>query len=158
VVTVATTEDAGGSVSSSDRIQDALAAAYESGAKYDVAVQLQAAGHDANAEARRIEFQQHVLYSISVLRPYLVREMPGYWEGESVDIDTADTGFDIDGLGDLMQFKGAVSDESTFADGQPTHSQQPTLLPPPVLRSALDCIGEVAYELGFMPTPGYDYE
>jgi hypothetical protein len=159
VVTVATTDGSeAGETNAAARIQDALAAAYESKANYDVAVQLRAAGHDAKPEAHRIRFQQHVLQCVSLLRPYLAGDIPRYWNGVESDGDGDDSIFLYDGedgrlrgLKDLMPYQGATRDDVQFVDGESQRSEEPVLLPAVALRNALDWVGEAAYQLGFMP-------
>lgn len=144
--------------SAGERIQEALAQAYDAKAEFDIAIQLDAAGHDAKPQAQRIRFQSYVLYCVSMLRPYLVGDVPRYWNG--IDADDADgeaiylydgEGVQLEGLRDLMAYQGAVSESVEWSEGEVHDDRNPDLLPPQALRNALDWLGESAYQLGFMP-------
>jgi hypothetical protein len=152
--------------STAERIQRSLAEAYDAKASYDIAVQMDSAGHDAKPEVQRIKFQQYVLYAVSVLRPYLIQEQPLYWYGPGEEVpgsEEHDPLFDsnrktINGLRDVMDYQGSVKTSVSVSGGQTEKSKQPDLLPSDALRNALDWVGEAAYNLGFLPRPNYDYQ
>lgn len=137
------------------RIQESLTRAYEAKSQYDLAVQLDAAGHDVSVDQQRIRFQQFVLHTLSLLRPYLVTELrEKYWEGATV---YAGSDGEIVGLKNLMYYQGATKESGGWVDtdhGQEYQtSREPALLPPMALRHALDLLAEATFLLGFSPSP-----
>jgi len=128
----------------------ALDEAHEAQTRYDVARQLAAEGNeDVSPRAERVRFQQMVIGLFKRLRPYIVEELPQYWENAIVYQD--DEGHEIRGLEQLHHYQGAVKQDAGFAGDEVYDTEEAALLPPAATRNALDYLCECMYKLGFTP-------
>jgi hypothetical protein len=127
---------------------EALDQAHEAQTRFDVAKQLRAEGKDANVRAEKIRFQQFVIGLFKRLRPYLVVDLPEYYEHATV---WENDEHDITGLKCLHLYQGAVREEAGF-DGEDVYQdEEAVLMPDAALRNALDLLSECLYKLGFAP-------
>lgn len=150
------------------RIQDALGKAYEAGAQYDLAVQLNAEGvPDApNTKGMHVRFNQFVLHCVRLLRPYLIMDLKSYWGADHLSEekqalvyqDPDDENTKIVGLRELLYYSGATRQRQSWSQTpdsgiESQHREEAVLLPPQALRNALDLLAEAVYQLGFAAKP-----
>jgi hypothetical protein len=140
-----------------DRLQDALTRAYQARSQYDISVQVDASGGQAAVRRHRIRFQQLVLHTLSILRPYLVSELRDrYWEDAAIYQDEEGE-VEIRGLKELMRYQGATTEtgewQMTDRGREYVVREEPILLPPDAVRHTLDLLGEATYILGFLEKP-----
>jgi hypothetical protein len=126
----------------------ALDKAHEAQTRYDVARQLAAEGEEANVRAEHIRFQQFVIGLFKRLRPYIVEELPQYWDN-AVIYDTDE--HSVIGLKCLHHYQGAIKETAGFDGDEPYQAEEPVLLPPTAIRNSLDFLAECIFKLGFSP-------
>jgi hypothetical protein len=140
-----------------ERLQDALTRAYEARSQYDIAVQIDASGGEAATRKHRIRFQQLVLHTLSLLRPYLVSELRDrYWEDAAIYQDKEE-GIEIRGLKKLVHYQGLTTESGQWEETERGEEyivrEEPVLLPPDAVRHTLDLLAEATYILGFLEKP-----
>lgn len=127
----------------------ALDEAHEAQTRYDVAKQLAAEGvEDVNPRAEHVRFQQMVIGLFKRVRPYLVQELPQYWDNAEIYRNGDEA---IIGLKQLHHYQGATREDAGFAGDEVYETQEAVLLPPVAIRNALDYLAEALFKLGFTP-------
>jgi len=130
---------------------EALDEAHEAQTRFDVAKQLAAEGNDdVNPRAEHVRFQQMVIGLFKRVRPYLVEELPQYWENAEI-YKNEEAGTAIVGLKQLHHYQGATREDAGFAGDEVYETEEAVLLPPVAIRNALDFLAEALFKLGFTP-------
>jgi len=149
-------------------IQRVLRDAREAVSEWLLARQLAADGSEKpNVRTHRIRAQHAVLHVVETLRPYLIGDLPAkYWRSSRSDIPSdvgtwlyydpeSDEG--LPGLAHTMQYRGKVrkrTQVSADLNGREVqHVEEPALLPPKAIQTALSWVEQASYELGFLNEP-----